>query len=52
MSGLYNKNIFWYVIQDMCYKKMLLACGTFFIPDHLKTRMCDKLVACNPRMLD
>ena len=37
----------------MCYKKMLPAWCTFFIPDHLKTQeMCDKAVACNPSMLD
>ena len=37
----------------MCYKKMLPAWCTFFIPDHLKTQeMCDKAVARNPSMLD
>ena len=53
MIDLFNKNIFWYVIQDMCCKKMLPACGAFFNPDHLKTQeMCNKAVACNPEMLD
>ena len=53
MSELFNKNIFWYVIRDMCYKKMLPAWYTFFIPDHLKTQeICDKVVTRNPRMLD
>ena len=42
-----------YLIRDMCHKKMLAAWCTFFIPDHLKTQeICDKAVACNPRMLD
>ena len=52
MSDLFNNNIFWYIIRDMCYKKMLPAWCTFFIPDHLKTqKMCDKGVAYNPMML-
>ena len=53
MSYLFNKKIFWYVIRDMFYKKLLPAWCTFFILDHLKAHeMCDKAVAHNPRMLD
>ena len=53
MIDLFNKNIFWYVIWDMCYKNMLPAWCKFFIPDHLKTQeMCDKAVARNSSMLD
>ena len=52
MIYLFNKNIFWYVIPDMCYKKILPAYCAFCIPDHLKTqKRCNKAVACNPEML-
>ena len=50
---MFNKNIFWYVIRDMCYKKILPTWCTCFISDHLKTQeMCDKAVTHNRSMLD
>ena len=36
MIDLFNKNIFWYVIRDMCYKKMLLAAAHFLFLTTLK----------------
>ena len=46
------KNVFWYVIREMCHKKMLPAWRTFFVLDYLKKQeACDKSVEEVPRML-
>ena len=53
MSDLF-KNVFWYIIQEMCNEKILPAwCALLLIPGHFKTQeMCDEAVAHSPRMLN
>ena len=52
MSNLI-KNVFWYIIREMCNEKILRGwCAFFLIPDRFKTQeMCDKAVARSPCML-
>ena len=51
MSDLF-KNVFWYIIREMCHEKILLDLCTFFIPNHFKMgKVCDEAVACSPCML-
>ena len=51
MSDLF-KNVFWYIIREMCHEKILPGLCTFFIPNHFKIeKVCDEAVACSPCML-
>ena len=52
MSDLF-KNIFWYIIREICNEVMHISPAAFFlIPDRFRTQeMCDEAVARSPHML-